>query len=832
MSLISRFLSFFFYSLITLAAGFLIITTASYLYLNPRLPSVESLREVKLQTPLRIYSDDHKLISEFGEKRRKPIPISQVPGGFVQAILAAEDNRFLQHHGVDIKGLLRAASQLAMTGQIQTGGSTITMQVAKNFFLSSEKTFSRKFNEIFLALQIERELNKEEILELYINKIYLGHRAYGIEAAANVYYGLSIDQLSTAQLAMIAGLPKAPSAYNPITNPVRALVRRNWILERMYKLGYITEQQFHVSRNEPITAKYHGLKTELNAPYVAEMARKELMSRFGRDVYTDGYTVNTTVNSRLQRSAEHAVTSGLMTYDERHGYRGPEAYFDASQEEEPLTYWQSALTKISALSGLEPAIVTAVEERSIQALLDTGKIVVVDWEHGLSSARPYVTINSRGPAPKSADFLRPGDLIRLKKDQHDNWHLSQVPAAQAALVSLNPDNGAILAMVGGFDFRQSKFNRVTQASRQPGSNFKPLVYAAALENGFTAASLINDAPLVFEDASLENTWRPANDSGKFYGPTRLREALYKSRNLVSIRLLRELGIENAVDYVSRFGFDPKALPHDLSLALGSHALTMLELVSAYAVFANGGYKVEPFLISEIYDNQGELVYRAKPPTVCADCSEEEAGNGQDNDAVTEDETGDSEEYANLEAILRADSSAQAAVPPPPPARRIIDPQVAYIMDNILHDVITKGTGRRARVLNRPDIAGKTGTTNGPTDAWFSGYQREVVTTTWLGFDQNQVLGNREYGGSAALPIWIEYMRTALKDVPVYQPQRPVGLTSVLIDPKTGKRARPGQADAIFEIFRTGRVPGKDSGAGSASSATNAEESQPLPEELF
>lgn len=812
------------------AAGVLVITSA-FLYLSPGLPSVDVLKDIKLQTPLRIYSADGELIGEFGEKRRTPITFEQIPPRFVQAILAAEDDRFFSHHGVDITGLLRAASQLLVSGQIQTGGSTITMQVAKNYFLTLERTFSRKFNEIFLALQIERELEKEEILTLYLNKIFLGNRAYGIEAAAQVYYGKSIDQLDLAQWAMIAGLPKAPSRFNPIVNPSRALIRRNWILGRMKELGHISDSEYQLAKARPITASYHGTQLEYAAPYAAEMARQFMLEQFGNTAYTDGFSVYTTLDSRLQQRAEQAVVDGLLAYDRRHGYRGAEAQLQgqpdaeaiaaamaapatmaASIELEPedqparpeeddngvseptdsaaastelsplLQQWQATLRQQRVIAGLQPAVVTSVEEQSFTALLRDGSIVPVAWA-GIADWRPYINPNRRGSKPQRAEQLvQTGDRIRLQQSADGSWSLSQLPDAEAALVAVNADNGAILSLVGGFDYRHSKFNRITQAQRQPGSNFKPFIYAAALEHGFTAATMINDAPIVFNDAGLEDVWRPTNSSGKFYGPTRLRQALFKSRNLVSIRLLRQLGINKAIDYSGLFGFDTRQLPRDLSLALGSHSLRPLDIVNGYAILANGGYRVSNYLIQRVDDINGETLFTANPATVCRDCDQPPA----------------LDEIGSIEELLADDS--------PPPAERVIRPEVAYIMDSMLRDVVQLGTARRARQLNRADLGGKTGTTNGPTDAWFSGYGGGIAATTWLGFDDNGVLGSNEYGGSAALPIWIDYMQLALQDRPLFQQPQPEGIVTVKIDPDSGLLARPNQSNAIFEIFRTDLAP--------------------------
>lgn len=795
MPLITKFARITLWLFLSGAIGTALIGASAYLYLSPKLPSVDVLKDVQLQTPLRIYTSDEKLIGQFGEKRRSPVSFEQIPPQFVHAILAAEDNRFYQHHGVDINGLLRAVSQLLLTGEKASGGSTITMQVARNYFLSFERTFTRKFNEILLSFQIERELDKNEILELYVNKIFLGNRAYGIEAASQVYYGKPIGELELAQLAMIAGLPKAPSTFNPLVNPARAIVRRDWILSRMLELDYITEDAFKTAVNSPITASYHGSRVALEAPYVAEMVRKEMLERYGRDIYTSGYKVYTTVDSRKQNAAQQAVLNGLFAYDQRHGYRGPEQNILADNPEQNRDLWLQALTNTSPVGDLMPAIVSKLEPQVLTAILSDGSEIEVNWEPSLKSARPYLTVDQRGPGPKStADIASVGDLIRLRQDPQGNWLLAQIPAAQAALVSLNADNGAILSLVGGFNYAQSKFNRITQATRQPGSNFKPFIYTAALANGYTPASIINDAPIVFEDASLESSWRPTNDSGKFYGPTRLRYALFKSRNLVSIRLLRSLGIPTAINYVERFGFDPSQLPRDLSLALGSHSVTPLQIVRGYATLANGGYGVEPYIIERIDDINGEPLYQAAPKTVCRLCELTIATKTRQP----------MKELATIEDILNLDTAEPT--PEPPAAEQVLEPRVAYIIDSMLKDVVQKGTGRKARSLGRNDLAGKTGTTNGPTDAWFSGYGGGIVTTTWLGFDKNGLLGRREYGGSAALPIWIDYMKVALQGRPQTRVKQPAGIVSVKIDPTTGLLARPGQNNAIFEIFLEEQAP--------------------------
>ncbi len=789
---------------------------AAFLYIAPRLPEVEQLRDVQLQTPLRIYSRDGQIIGEFGEKRRSPVSIQEVPKTFIDAFLAAEDDRFYQHRGVDPTSLLRAASQLITSGSIQTGGSTITMQVAKNYFLSQERTFTRKFTEIFLAIEIERKLSKGDILELYLNKIFLGNHSYGIEAAAQTYYGTSIKELNLAQMAMIAGLPKAPSAYNPIANPERARIRRNWILRRMYALGYTSEADFNDAIAQPISARQHGTQLDVNAAYAAEMVRLEMLRRYGRAAYENGYSVITTVDSRLQKAAKNAVLNGVAEYDRRHGYRGPEQQWpiNGDLDDEARKQYSRKLQDIGSVGPWHPALVLSIESRRAVVLLATGQQSTLEWEQGFAGTVRYINEDRNSYEAESVDeLIAPGDVIRLRMNDGSpqRWQLSQLPAIQGALVSLDADSGAILSLVGGYSYQRSSFNRVTQASRQPGSAFKPFIYTAALANGFTAASIINDAPIVFDDASLGGTWRPSNSNGKFNGPMRLRKALYLSRNLVSIRLLRELGINTAIDYVARFGFDSSKLPRDLSLALGSHSLTPLDVVTGYAVFANGGHKVSPWLIEQIIDRDGNTIYRADPAIACHNCKADE-----DNiDSMEADSLDD----------LRADSAAHQARR----AERVIDEEVVFLIDSILKDVITRGTGRKALTLKRGDAAGKTGTTNGPTDAWFSGYSSGVVTSTWIGFDQNQKLGRREFGGSVALPIWIDYMKEALQGRQERHLKQPEGIISVRIDPESGNLAAPGQGNAIFEYFRTGNAPSAIS-SGGAEGAYEAGNGEPI--ELF
>ncbi|MGH8392413.1 MAG: penicillin-binding protein 1A, partial [Pseudomonas sp.] len=531
-----RLLKFFGYSIVAIVCGLMLVLSGAYLYLSPGLPSVEALRSIQLQIPLRVYSSDEKLIAEFGEMRRTPIRFADIPPNFINALLSAEDDNFANHYGVDPSSLVRAATQLVKSGHIQSGGSTITMQVAKNFFLTSERSFSRKATEILLALQIERQLTKDEILELYVNKIYLGNRAYGIEAASQVYYGKSIRDASLAQMAMIAGLPKAPSRFNPLANPARSKERRDWILGRMYKLGKIDQAAYESAVAEPLNASYHVPTPEVNAPYIAEMARAEMVGRYGSEAYTEGFRVTTTIPSNLQEIANKSVHDGLVAYDQRHGYRGPESRLPGKT----LSAWTVELGKQRPISGLEPAIVTQVKKDGVQVLTRTGE-EHVSWD-SMKWARPFLNTNSMGPMPKQpSDVAQVGDLVRVQRQKDDSLKFSQVPVAQGALVSLDPQNGAIRALVGGFAFEQSNYNRATQAKRQPGSSFKPFIYSAALDNGYTAASLVNDAPIVFVDEYLDKVWRPKNDTNTFLGPIRMREALYKSRNLVSIRLLQAMG---------------------------------------------------------------------------------------------------------------------------------------------------------------------------------------------------------------------------------------------------------------------------------------------------
>lgn len=755
-----------------------------YLILAPKLPSVEVLRDVQLQVPLRVYSRDGALMAEYGEKRRVPVGHDEVPELMRQAFIAAEDDRFYEHPGVDYQGILRAVWYLVRTGERGQGGSTITMQVARNFFLSREKTYLRKVNEILLALKIERELSKEQILELYLNKIYLGNRAYGVGAAAQIYYGRPLEELTIAEIAMIAGLPKAPSAYNPVANPTRALERRAYVLRRMRELNFISDDEYRSALEAPITAGTHELMAEVEGDYVAEWARAVAVEQLGaEEAYTGGYKIYTTVDSRRQQAATDALRHALEDYDERHGYRGPLAQVDLSELADEQARHE-VMRRYRNVAGNQVALVTEVgDEQATLLVAGREEPQVLPWE-GVSWAKPFVNREVVGKAPERiADVVAPGDVIYVRATEA-GWRLAQIPEVQGALVALSPRDGSIVALAGGYDFHLSKFNRASQALRQPGSAFKPFVYSAALEKGFTPATVVNDAPVVFQDRALEGTWRPENYSGRFYGPTRLRDALTYSRNLVSIRVLRSIGIPYAVDYIGRFGFDADRLAHNLSLSLGNASVTPLELARGYAVLANGGFAVKPYFIERIVGPGDEVVYEANPPVICDPCDVEDAL--EDEGFV---EVGGQEDAPEVEY-----------------APRVIAADNAYMMTSMMRDVVQRGTGRRLQELGRGDIAGKSGTTNDQQDAWFSGFSTDLVITAWAGFDQVQPLGAGETGSRVALPMWLEFARVALEGMPERPLQQPQGLVTVRIDPETGLAARADNPDAVFEVFREETVP--------------------------
>lgn len=713
------------------------------IHVDANLPSVEMLKDVQLQVPLKIYSADGKLIAEYGEKRRTPLTLDQVPKQLIDAVIATEDRRFYKHPGVDIRGIMRAVVNLISKGTKEQGGSTITMQVARNFFLTRTKTYTRKINEILLALKIEQELTKDEILELYLNKIYFGKRAYGVAAAAEVYYGTTVDKLTLAQMAMLAGLPQAPSAINPLNSPENAIKRRSHVLDRMLAYDIISRAEYDEAMDQPINTVYHGRPIELHAPYIAEMVRQHIVEQYGETAYDQGFQVTTTIDSNLQNVANNSLSRAVLEYDQRHGYRG------ALKKLATGSNYLSELKDVPTVNSLIPAVVTEVRDQDAVVILKNGANATINMD-GMAWAKANAT--------SAGEILAVGNVIYVSQ-RNNQWSLAQVPLIEGSLVAVNPDTGAILSLVGGFDYERSSFNRAVQASRQPGSSFKPFVYAAAIENGFTTASIINDAPIVNDDPNSDE-WRPQNHTKEFYGPTRLRVGLTKSMNLVSIRLLQSLGIKKAVEFISNCGIPSSSLPRGLSLVLGTNHLSPLELATAYSVFPNSGYKVESHFIQKIVDYQGKEIYTANFPKVCEDCEL--------------------------------------------PAPRVMTPQTAYLVTSMLQDVIQHGTSKRALQIGRQDLAGKTGTTNDQIDGWYAGYNRDLVVTTWMGFDEPRSL--KEYAVNTALPMWVYFMEQALKGKPNHLQPQPPGLITVKIDPASGLLARPGQTDAIYEIFTEETAP--------------------------
>jgi penicillin-binding protein 1A len=847
----------------------------TYLYFAPTLPATSELRDIRYQVPLRVYSQDGKLIAEYGEQRRIPLTLEDIPDQLEHAILAAEDDRFYTHPGIDLIGIARAMWQNITAGRIVGGASTITQQVARNFFLTFDQTWTRKIREIFLAIKIEQELSKDEILTLYLNKIYLGNRAYGVGAAADIYYGKAIDELDLAQMAMIATLPKAPSRYNPLANPERALQRRAYVLGRMIELGYIGQTDYEVAMAAPVTAEFHGVEVAVDAPYLGEMVRAEMLTRFGDATYTDGYEVITTIDSRQQLAANRAIQDALQEYDSRYGYRGPLRRIEPEVLDEipPASGMTSdvdapgraevldqLLADVPTPARLLPAVVLEVDDTAATIHIRKYGEAQLGMD-ALSWARPVdLATGQLGRTPElPSEVLAPGDVIQVlqlpfeeadieERESIDipvRWRLAQLPEVQGALVSVTPDTGAIRALVGGYDYYLSKFNRAVQAQRQPGSSFKPFIYSAALANDFTPASIVNDAPVVFADDQLQDVWRPENDSGRFYGPTRLREALVRSRNLVSIRVLQSIGIATAIDYISTtFDLDRQRLPRDLSLALGSASFSPLEMSSAYAVLANGGYEFEPYFIESIKGPSGKPVYLANPLIVCdEECQAEREAANDDNesenaiDAMVHtliDVTVSGLEAGELVEPLPLTLDDELAMIEQPTryAERVQLPQVNYLITDMMRDVIQRGTGVRARELARNDLAGKTGTTNEYRDAWFSGFNRDVATTVWVGFDDFSTLGSGEYGGRAALPAWISFMRVALAGTDSAPHERPDGLVSVRIDPESGLLAASGNPDAIFETFIEGTLPERESEDAIINPDTGRKEDDTSEQDLF
>ncbi len=732
-----------------------------YFSLIPSLPDVSELKRVEWQMPMSIYSADGKFIAEFGDSRRYPVDIAKVPIQTKQAVIAIEDAHFYKHIGLDWRGIARAVWLTATTSDERVpGGSTITQQVARNFYLSNEYSYLRKLKEMLLALKMEQELSKDEILGLYLNKIFFGNRAYGIAAAAEFYYGKSLDELTLAESATLAGIPKFPSTGNPLSNPERSMIRRDYILERMAEVGFISQEQMLKAQSEPNTAKPHTQAVELYAPYLAEMVRQEMIRRYGDNAAEGGYKVVTTVSSKDQIAAEKAVRDGLQQYDRRHGWRGVEARIDLNSGDK--SSWINALRKRPVINDFPAALALSVNNSGARMMLRDGSEVRI----GPGAA------NGTGKSLSGA--LTAGDVVRLRPTG-DSFALAQIPKAQAALVSLQPEDGALRAVVGGFSYSTSAFNRATQAKRQPGSSFKPFLYTAAFERGYSPSSVVLDAPVVFKDRN-GNVWRPQNDKGGFKGPMRLREALVQSRNLVSVRLLDGIGVNFARDYITRFGFEKAALPPNLSMSLGTASLTPISVARGYSVFANGGFLIEPYFIKTVTGPSGAVIGYSHPKRACGQCPERLAGDT--SRAVVVDGFDLSDAGLAQDELAKAGAGFDPSAPGPPGtalAPQTIDPRNAFLISDMMLDVVERGTAVQAKVLERADIGGKTGSTNSHRDAWFVGFGGDLVTAVWVGKDDFKPLGSGEYGGRAALPVWIDYMRAALDGVPLKTMEPPAGI---------------------------------------------------------
>ncbi len=784
----------------------------AYYYVLPGLPAAETIRDIPLQIPLRIFSRDGHLISEIGERRRILVTWNDLPPHVVDAFVAAEDQRFFEHPGIDYRGIMRAFFQLAVTGDISSGGSTLTQQLARDYFLTREQKFTRKLREAFLAYKIEQEFTKEQIMALFLNKMFFGQRAYGVAAAAQVYFNKDLGNINAAEAATLAGVLPAPSRYNPVYSAANAEMRRGYVLGRMYDLGYIDEPAYNDAMAWPMESRLHGAAVELNAPYVAEMVRAEMLKRYGTGTYTDGYQVVTSLDSRLQRAANYALRNGLLEFTRRRGYRGPirQLLLDDEMLAAPFETWPLEIRELLeryAPGGLSVALVTAVHDNNTASIVMLGgQTATIPW-HGIRWAKPFIDRETTGPAPETAtEVLATGDLIYVMPTTRDTWALAQVPEAQGAVVSVDPYDGAIGALTGGFDFTTSKFNRARQAFRQPGSSFKPFIYSSALEYGNTPATVVLDAPVVINSSELEAVWRPINYSGRFYGPTRMREALVRSMNLVSVRLLLfETGVGNAVRHIAKFGFGPAALPHNGSLALGGGAASPLDMAQGYAVLANGGHAVKPYVIDAIFGPEGETLYRAAPAVVCHECVPEDVTEPVFFDEPAAELT--LEEIAEIATVYRPDATADPELfKDVKLAPEAITPQNAFLVQDMMRDVVKRGTGRRAMALGRSDLSGKTGTSNDRRDAWFGGFNADLAAIVWVGYDDDLPLGPGEEGSRTALPIWVEFARIALEDVPNHQMPMPEGIVSVLIDRETGCPARAGQGNTVFEVFREGHVP--------------------------
>lgn len=809
----------------------------SYLYLNPQIPAAESYLDLRPEAPMRVFTADGALMAEFGVRRFVPVPLDEVPEHFVNALLDTEDKRFYDHSGIDYISFANDVLQVLMNPSVRTGASTITMQLARNVSFSLEQTFIRKFKEMLLAIKIEQELTKEQILELYINVMFFGKRAYGAQAAALTYYDRPLSELNLAQLAMLAGIVKRPDSGNPVSGPEWALNRRNLVLARMLAQGSIDRPAFETARAAPITARQHHREPELSAPYAAEWVRSELVARYGPDVYNSGYEVHTTIDARLQANATRALRNGLAGYDRRHGYRGPEGRVKDAADLAALAalaappdptdggaapaavpagetapesgrggedaVWARVLADVPVVADLLPAAVVRVDERAFEVVTASGARVTVEWD-GITWARAYIDVDRRGARPRVAgDVVAPGDIVRVQPLDEGGWRLAQVPDIQGAVVALHPDSGAVAALVGGYDFWSKQFDHALRAARQPGSGFKPFVYSAALADGVTPSSVFLDAPLVFEDGHFEKAYRPRNDSGRYNGPTRLREALYRSINLVTMRVLLEVGVDRVLEHAGRFGFDTQGFPQDTQLAIGggTMAVTPLDMARGYSVIANGGFAVEPHIVRRVVTRDGALVFEPSYPEVRAPTLDETAGCPDASPCVASADDAD-DAAASPEPLPPSTTSEPVLAAAP----RVIDERNVFILHSMLRDVIQRGTGRRARALGREDIAGKTGTTNEAADTWFNGYNDELVASVWVGFSDYRPVGRREYGSTTPLSVWMEFMGEALEGLPEHDRATPEGVAIVKIDPATGLAAAPGRPDAIVEYFLEETAP--------------------------
>ncbi len=790
----------------------ILVVGGVYLYVAPSLPSVQLLRTIQLQTPLKIYTRDGELIGEYGDERRKPLAFRDTPPLLIDAFLAAEDGHYFSHPGISIKGLVRASIHLLLTGRKTQGGGTITMQVARNFFLGHQKTYLRKIREVFLSLRIAHELSKERILSLYLNKIYFGNRAYGVAAAAHVYFGVPVQKLSLAEMALLAGLPEAPSIDNPIASVSRARARRAYVLKRMLTLGYINRFLYGQAMQAPVRTHLHRPPASLSAGYVAELVRQYMVAHFGRAAYTAGFRVTTTISGRLQVLAERALRRALEAYCRRYGYRGPVGRIRG------FSGWRAkvrrTLSTVTQVNGLHRAVVIRVEKRTAVVRGLDGQTIHLAWS-ALSWARPFHGVSQFAPLPgKASNVLRAGDEIYVMRRGDGQWVLAQLPWAEGAIVVLDPHTDALRALVGGFSFALSNFDRVTEARRQPGSSFKPFLYSAALHKGMTPATIINDAPIVVGNPALGNVWRPGNYSDRFFGPTRLRVALAHSRNLVSVRVLADIGIPYGLRYLRRFGLHPRLLPHDLTLILGSADVTPLQMVRGYAVFASGGYYAKPYLIRSVRDSTGHVILRADPYRACQHCGAHREVPETLGPATTFPLASlRSSAPQKVRDGITTDPPELGSVLLPPhdqPNRRairVITAQNAYLTTSLMQSVIQFGTGVAAQVLHRVDLAGKTGTTNNYINAWFGGFDPHLVAMTYVGRDDNKSLGYGEVGARAALPMWIDFMGPALSRYPDRPYVPPPGIVTARIDARTGLLCGPSDSDTMFEVFEVNKLPG-------------------------